>query len=41
MKIVRGLQSEIYVPVTPKIIFTPVEKPLREMKIALVTAAGV
>ena len=41
MKIVRGLQSEIYVTVTPKIILTPVEKPLREMKIALVTAAGV
>lgn len=41
MKKVRGLQSEIYVPITPRAVFTPVEKPLREMKIALVTAAGV
>ncbi len=39
--VVKGLQSEIYVPVTPKPVFTPVTKPLKEMRIALATAAGV
>lgn len=37
----NGLQSEIYVPITPKPIWTPVNKELKDMKIALATAAGV
>ena len=37
----EGLQSEIFVPITPKPVFTPVTKPLNEMKIALATAAGI
>ena len=38
---VPGLQSEIYVPITPPPVWTPVKKPLNEMVIALATAAGV
>lgn len=38
---VEGLQSEIYVPITPAPVWTPVTKPLNEMTIALATAAGV
>ena len=41
LTIVKGLQSEIYVPITPPPVWTPVIKPLDEMVIALVTAAGV
>lgn len=41
MKIVKGMQSEIFVPITPNSIFTPVTKELKDMKIALATAAGV
>lgn len=41
MKIVKGIQSEIFVPITPQSIFTLVTKELKEMKIALATAAGV
>lgn len=41
MTIIKGLQSEIYVPITPPPVWTPVTKPLNEMIIALVTAAGV
>ena len=37
----EGLQSEIFVPVTPPPVWTPVTKPLNEMKIAIATAAGV
>lgn len=40
-QIITGLQSEIFVPITPDPVWTPVEKPLSEMTIALVTAAGV
>ena len=36
-----GLQSEIFVPITPKSIFTPVTKELKEMRVAMATAAGV
>jgi len=36
-----GLQSEIYVPVTPPPVWAEVKKPLNEMKIAIATAAGV
>lgn len=38
---VSGLQSEIFVPITPPPVWTPVTKELKEMTIALVTAAGV
>ncbi len=38
---VKNLKSEIYVPITPEIVWTPVTKPLNEMKVALVTGAGV
>ena len=41
LTVVEGLQSEIFVPITPKSIFTPVTKPLSEMKIAMATAAGI
>jgi D-proline reductase (dithiol) PrdB len=40
-KVVNGLQSEIFVPITPDPVWTPIEKDLKDMKIALVTAAGV
>lgn len=40
-KVVSGLQSEIFVPITPDPVWTPIEKELKDMKIALVTAAGV
>lgn len=39
--VVRGLQSEIYVPITPPPVWTPVTKELKDMTVALVTAAGV
>lgn len=38
---VKGLQSEIFVPVTPPPVWTPVSKPLNEAVVALATAAGV
>lgn len=41
LTVVKGLQSEIFVPVTPPPVWTPVTKPLSEMTIALATAAGV
>lgn len=41
MKTVKGLKSEIYVPVTPDPVWTPVEKELKDMTVALVTCAGV
>ncbi len=40
-KIYEGLQSEIFVPITPPAVFTPVTKPLSEMRVAIATAAGV
>lgn len=36
-----GIQSEIYVPVTPPPVWAQVTKPLSEMKVAIATAAGV
>lgn len=39
--VISGLQSEIYVPITPPPVWAPVTKPLHEMKIAIATAAGV
>ena len=41
MTVVKGLQSEIFVPITPSPVWTPVTKELKDMSIALVTAAGV
>ncbi len=41
LTVVKGLQSEIYVPITPPPVWTPVTKELKDMKIALATAAGV
>jgi D-proline reductase (dithiol) PrdB len=38
---IKGLQSEIFVPVTPKPVWTPVTKELKDMVIAIATAAGV
>lgn len=41
LTVFEGLQSEIYVPITPKPVWTTeVTKPLNEMKVALATAAG-
>ena len=37
----EGLQSEIFVPITPKPVWAPVTKELKDMKVALATAAGV
>lgn len=39
--VVKGLQSEIFVPITPPPVWTPVTKELKDMVVALVTAAGV
>ena len=35
------MQSEIFVPITPPAVWTPVTKELKDMTIALATAAGV
>ena len=41
LTIVKGLQSEIYVPVTPPPVWAPVTKALKDMSIAIASAAGV
>jgi len=41
MTIVKGLQSEIFVPITPPSVWVAVSKDLKDMKVALATAAGV
>ena len=41
MTLVKGMQSEIFVPITPPMVWTPVTKELTEMTVALATAAGV
>lgn len=41
MTVIEGLQSEIFVPITPSPVWTPVDKELKDMTVALVTAAGV
>jgi len=38
---IKGLQSEIFVPITPQPVWTPVTKELKDMVIAIATAAGV
>lgn len=40
-KPIKGLKSEIFVPITPDPVWTPVTMELKDMTIALVTAAGV
>ena len=40
MTVVKGLQSEIFVPITPKSVWAPVTKPLSEMTVALLAAEG-
>ena len=34
-QIFEGLQSEIFVPITPKPVWAPVTKELKDMKVAL------
>jgi len=41
MTIVKGLQSEVFVPITPPPVWTAVTKELKDMTVALATAAGV
>ena len=38
---VEGMQSEIFVPVTPKPVFTELKKPLSECCVAFITAGGI
>ena len=37
----EGMQSEIFVPVTPRPVFTELKKPLSECKVAFITAGGI
>jgi len=41
LTVAKGLQSEIYVPVTPPPVWAPVTKEIKDMRVALATAAGV
>ena len=41
LTVVKGLQSEIFVHITPPSVWAPVTKELKDMSIALATAAGV
>ena len=41
LTVVKGLQSEIFVPVTPPSVWAPVSKPMNEWVVGLATAAGV
>lgn len=36
-----GMKSEIYVPITPPAVWTPLTKPLNECKVAFITAGGI
>jgi D-proline reductase (dithiol) PrdB len=36
-----GLQSEIFVPITPPPVWTPLTKPLKDCKVAFITAGGI
>ena len=38
---IEGMQSEIFVPVTPKPVFTELKKPLNECRVAFITAGGI
>ena len=37
----KGLQSEIFVPITPPPVWAPVTKELKDMRVALASAAGI
>lgn len=37
----QGLKSEIFVPITPPAVWTPLTKPLSKCKIAFITAGGI
>ncbi len=41
LTVIKGLQSEIFVPSTPAPVWTPVKKELKDMVVALVTGAGI
>ena len=41
LTVVKGLQSEIFVPITPPPVWAPVKKELKDMKIAIASAAGI
>ena len=41
LTVVKGLQSEIFVPITPPMVWTPVTKELKDMRIAMASAAGI
>ena len=36
-----ALRSEIYVPITPPPVWTPLKKPLNECRVAFITAGGI
>lgn len=38
---IKGLQSEIFVPITPDPVWAPVEKELKDMRVAIASAAGI
>jgi D-proline reductase (dithiol) PrdB len=37
----KGLKSEIFVPITPQPVWTPLTKPLSECRVAFITAGGI
>ena len=41
LSVVEGLQSEIFVPITPPAVWTPMTKPVKECTVAFLTAGGV
>jgi len=41
LSVVKGLQSEIFVPITPPAVWTPMTKPVKECRVAFLTAGGV
>ena len=41
LTVVKGLQSEIFVPITPPSVWAPVTKKLCDMRVALATGTGV
>ncbi len=41
LTVVEGMQSEIFVPVTPDPVWTPLTKPLNTCKVAFITAGGI
>lgn len=41
LTVIKGLQSEIFVPITPSPVWTAVTKELKDMRVAIASAAGV